>query len=332
MAHIHPVTHRVDIDIDRASVHAGHVRRVATLDPMARVPNLELEPSDTVLVARAGDAAAIGRVRLERHDPDAEAALWGALRQHWLMPFAVGDDAEVAWDRLLNRWCSSLEEVAGARDLDSAAMVTVASQDTILTRPLVHHGFAPLVNLALRHRRVAPGSGVPPDVSPRDARVRLARDEDVEEMVEMAVALQRHDASFGMVTERPSAHATLRSSIASHRDRCPDWSWVVDASGGRLAGFVTVDPPEHTASWIAALATVEPVACLGNLFVRPAARRAGIGAALAATAHRALDAAGVATTLLHHAVPSALSAPFWARQGYRPLWTTWQRRPAVMIA
>jgi hypothetical protein len=26
-----------------------------------------------------------------------------------------------------------------------------------------------------------------------------------------------------------------------------------------------------------------------------------------------------------------LSAPFWSQQGYRPLWTTWEARPASAI-
>ena len=42
-------------------------------------------------------------------------------------------------------------------------------------------------------------------------------------------------------------------------------------------------------------------------------------------AHAHLDASGVATTVLHHAVPNPLSAPFWARQGYRPVLTQWVR-------
>jgi len=57
-------------------------------------------------------------------------------------------------------------------------------------------------------------------------------------------------------------------------------------------------------------------------------RGRGIGTVLAAHAHREADSAGVAITLLHHALPSPLSAPFWASQGYRPLWTVWEARPA----
>ena len=33
-------------------------------------------------------------------------------------------------------------------------------------------------------------------------------------------------------------------------------------------------------------------------------------------------------TLLHYEQLNPLSVPFWSRQGYRPLWTTWQATPA----
>ena len=44
-----------------------------------------------------------------------------------------------------------------------------------------------------------------------------------------------------------------------------------------------------------------------------------------------LDAAGVAVTLLHHSQVNPLSAPFWYRMGYRPLWTSWEARPATAL-
>jgi len=43
------------------------------------------------------------------------------------------------------------------------------------------------------------------------------------------------------------------------------------------------------------------------------------------------DARGVDTTLLHYAQLNPLSAPFWNRMGYRPLWTGWEVRPAASL-
>jgi hypothetical protein len=36
-------------------------------------------------------------------------------------------------------------------------------------------------------------------------------------------------------------------------------------------------------------------------------------------------------TLLHYSQMNPLSAPFWHRMGYRPLWTTWEARPAASL-
>ena len=70
------------------------------------------------------------------------------------------------------------------------------------------------------------------------------------------------------------------------------------------------------------------MAYLATMAVRPDERGYGVGTALLAGLHRELDAAGVAVTLLHHAVLNPLSAPFWSRMGYRPLWVSWEIRPA----
>jgi GNAT superfamily N-acetyltransferase len=63
------------------------------------------------------------------------------------------------------------------------------------------------------------------------------------------------------------------------------------------------------------------------MYVDPGARSAGIGSMLHAVADRMLVEAGAEFTLLHHELVNPRSTPFWCRQGYRPLWTTWFRRP-----
>ncbi len=64
-----------------------------------------------------------------------------------------------------------------------------------------------------------------------------------------------------------------------------------------------------------------PSAYLATMFVRPGERASGVGATLVKRAHHELDAQGVEITLLHHSQVNPLSAPFWNRMGYRPLWT-----------
>ena len=52
-------------------------------------------------------------------------------------------------------------------------------------------------------------------------------------------------------------------------------------------------------------------------------------ATLAARLHREIEDARVAVTLLHYEQTNPLSVPFWSQQGYRPLWTSWETRPAA---
>jgi predicted GNAT family acetyltransferase len=85
------------------------------------------------------------------------------------------------------------------------------------------------------------------------------------------------------------------------------------------------------ATWIAPLAEAAPVAYLLLAGVQPGQRGRGVGAALTARLHDDVAAAGVQVTLLHYAQVNPLSAPFWSQQGYRPLWTVWEARPASTV-
>lgn len=67
------------------------------------------------------------------------------------------------------------------------------------------------------------------------------------------------------------------------------------------------------------------------MYLRPRDRGAGIGAALVSRVHDVLDTRGIDVTLLHYAQVNPLSAPFWHRMGYRPLWTIWEARPAAAL-
>lgn len=325
MAELHAVTH--EVTVDHASVHAGHVRRLAAADPLVAVPPWDATAADTVLVARAGDAAVVATQRLDEHAPDDDASLWGALRSLTLRPFADGHDVEVAWSRLLNRWCATFPDHAEPGDLETAATVTIASHDLALTSALAHHGFAPMVSLVVRPRpgaRPSEEASTPPLA---DVPIRRVRDHDLPQLIELAVDLHAYDARFGMLTARENTRELLATMMAGRLERSRELSWVVDAGDGILA-YLQADPPPLS-GWVAPLVAASPVAYLNALYVAPSARGRGLGAALTAVAHRELDAAGIEATLLHQAVPNPRSAPFWARQGYRPLWTTWQRRPAV---
>jgi ribosomal protein S18 acetylase RimI-like enzyme len=92
--------------------------------------------------------------------------------------------------------------------------------------------------------------------------------------------------------------------------------------------MVQVQLPEQ-AGWIKPYVTASRVGYLSSLAVAEAARSSGVGTALAGHAHQVFDEAGADVVLLHHALANPRSTPFWYAQGYRPLWTYWQRRPAI---
>src|SRR2546423_5538938 len=76
---------------------------------------------------------------------------------------------------------------------------------------------------------------------------------------------------------------------------------------------------------------LQPITVIAARPARPGDRGGGVGEALVRHLHAGLAARGVGTTLLHYPQPNPLSAPFWSRMGYRPLWTGWEVRPAASL-
>jgi hypothetical protein len=136
----------------------------------------------------------------------------------------------------------------------------------------------------------------------------------------------RFDAHFAGVVERPSTAAALRREAAGLLAGPECWTWLAERDGS-VTGMVAAQRPE-AAGWIAPMVRQAPAAYLMFGFVLPTERASGTGAALTARLHREIEAAGVAVTLLHYEQTNPLSTPFWSRQGYRPLWTSWETRPA----
>ncbi len=136
----------------------------------------------------------------------------------------------------------------------------------------------------------------------------------------------RWAAQFGSARERPSTLPAIRRELDRVLADYPSWAWVAGPAGDPH-GLLLVQPPPRS-QWVERLTSRDPVAYLTCLVIAPGRRSGGVGAALVGHAHDALDAAGVDITLLHYASLNPLSGPFWHRCGYRPLWATWQARPA----
>jgi hypothetical protein len=50
-----------------------------------------------------------------------------------------------------------------------------------------------------------------------------------------------------------------------------------------------------------------------------------------ARVHQELRTGGATGTYLYYNPTNPLASVFWHRQGYRPLWTTWEVRPAAAL-
>ena len=198
------------------------------------------------------------------------------------------------------------------------------SLDITGIQPLLRHGFQPLTVIAARTR---PASGTPQ--TPRGAHgvtIRAAGPKDEEQVLDLELRLIRYDMHFGGPVWRTATARLVRDEIRTSLARTVTWTWLAERNG-RAVGLLVAQPPQD-AGWIAGMTSLPEAAYLQTMFVDDTERGTGVGAALVRNLHAGLDGKGVAITLLHHSQVNPLSAPFWYRMGYRPLWTSWEARPA----
>lgn len=307
--------------VDLSALAQGQAARLSRIDRYLPVPAV-IAPSDggVVLTATAGPSVAAGQARTINVDPADFFATFSALTAHSLTVQADGPDPASAVDELIRTWREHLYARYGLTEADSAATVTLASRDTSIIPAMVAHGFSPSSVLALRR-------GTTPPTAPAadELQIRAARPADLESVVALQMEALRFDAQLGVGRIRESTEATVRRSLFESLAR-GDGTRMLAELDGAAVGLVIVDLPEH-ATWVAHLISRAPVAYLECLSVSQQARSGGIGSALVAAAHRRIEDSDGAVTVLHHALANPLSAPFWAFQGYRPLWTSWVAEP-----
>ncbi|MEU3202867.1 GNAT family N-acetyltransferase [Streptomyces cyaneofuscatus] len=299
-----------------------HNRRWARID--SRVAPLPTLADDTGLVISHGkDATAAGRIAEYRFGENTYEALWGPLLRHVLQVRVTGQDPAAALDEvlagLLGAPATPGDGPGAEPGTDQAAVLTWPSLDTICAAPLVRHGFAPLTSLV--HRWL---EGLPEAVS--EASVRFALPSDLEWLTGQAEQLHLFESRLGVLPRRPALRALLAEELASALT--DEHSFVlVSVADGVPVGFLHGQFPHG--AWIERQVTTEPTGYLSRLFVVPEARGRSVGRALIAAAHEALRARGARSVLLHHSLHNPLAAPLWARVGYRPVLTTWTRRPGA---
>ena len=256
-------------------------------------------------------------------EPGSLDLTWGAARRFRLTAHVDGPEVAKNLDLLLLAWREHLATGPAAGGEDTAAVVTWPSRDVEGVKVLLRHGLVPLAVVAARV--TAPECAAPPEATAA-TWIRRAGPGDVEAVVRLGLETIRFDAHFGVVTERPGTAAALRAAAARALAGHQPWVWLAERDG-TPAGMIWAQEPGDAGS-VAAMTSLAPAAYILLAGVTVKNRGRGIATALAARAHHDIGVAGVAVTLLHYAVSNPLSAPFWARQLYRPLWTIWQTRPA----
>lgn len=323
----------------------GHNARMAELDallPAGPVPAVTAPPGAEPAGAEPayGTTAeelltvpgAAGVARSTAVDPESMESCWGTLRIHSLVRARAGPDrdgpgAVSAMAALLSRWQTHVTAQPLDGHGESSAVLTWPSRDTAMTRLFLSHGLLPAVVVAVR----AAGRPMAPAPLPAGVTIRPLAGRDVDGAAALQLAVVAWDSQFGGVHVRPSTPARSRDEVLAQLGQDPVTAWVAERAG-QVAGYVSIEWPGH-AGWVAGLVAGDHsrTAYLGCMSVETGLRSGGIGAALAAHVHGRLDAAGVQRTLLHYAALNPLSAPFWARCGYRPLWTAWEAIPHTAL-
>ena len=277
-----------------------------------------------------GRPAGLGVCRHQFVPADTLNQTWGTADRFSLTLRLRGPDTSAALDELLGQWRDHLAGLPEAAVADTAAMITWPARDVSGVNALLRRGMQALTVVAVRAAETAVSGGPAgaPDgkVTSAGLVIREAGPPDLDAVTEFEMGVIRFDAQFGAAIIRPATEALVRAETQAALTARPAWAWLAERDG-RPVGLVHVQPPQHS-SWIAGMTAPGVTVYLQTMFVRPGERGSGVGAALVRYVHGVLDARGIQTTLLHYALMNPLSAPFWNRMGYRPLWTGWEVRPA----
>ena len=295
--------------------------RFARLDPLLVATAAE-PAGEPMSVALPSGRRVAGVLTRTVHGPGAPTSLWAARDAWELFPF-VGDDPAVGLHALLAAWRRLMDQGARPGE-DSSCVVTWPSRDAEGSGVLLRHGFVPLSVLAVRQSPAMPS---PAEQPPPGLVIRRAAARDVETAVGLALAEMSYSAMVGGTIVRPDA-ADIKRAALRYRIGNGDPVWLVERDGvavGLAECWVTDSYPgaRHrfpvpTGRW----------GYVNTVSVLPGVRDAGVGRALMALVHRELYRVGVTGTYLYYNPPNPLSSVFWPRQGYRPLWTIWETRPA----
>ncbi|SFW88246.1 GNAT family N-acetyltransferase [Amycolatopsis australiensis] len=297
---------------------AAHRARFAAVDAL-------LPPAAPPAEGRRLDAATADGTRvtgvLQRHrlGPGDVPMLWSAADVWQLFPY-IGDTGTEGADLLLRRLKDVLaEEAAGD---DSACLVVWPSRDAEAIRAFLDHGLVPLGALGVR-------TAAPAEADP-GVTVRRAGPADFAAALELATATFDYTglvAAARRVNTAELLAPSLRDALAEEEPAV----WLAEEDGElrALAHCAWVDATETNAA--GELLPAGRWGYVNNVVTAAGRRGGGLGRALMARVHRELHAGGATRTYLYYNPTNPLSSVFWHRQGYRPLWTSWEVRPASAL-
>ncbi|MEV4315264.1 GNAT family N-acetyltransferase [Actinocrispum sp. NPDC049592] len=285
----------------------------AELDP--QLPAAVRPPDGDVITAAlpTGERVA-GILTTTSVAPDSTTSLWSAL-QVWELHPMIGANGMT---ELLAQWSTMMGRRAPGAD--SACLVTWPSRDAAATRAFLAHGMVPLSTLAIRT-----GGALLP--SPGNVRVRRARPKDIAVALPLAMAELEYSAQVGGSVLRPGAREIKRTALTRHITQ-GDPVFLAERDGIAVGLAECWFSDSAAGSWSETRMRHGHWGYVNSLSVAPDARGEGVGRELMSVVHRELAADGAVNTFLYYNPPNPLSTVFWARQGYRPLWTIWEIRPA----
>lgn len=291
---------------------AAQASLFGALDP--ELPSVRTPPAGTTLVATDGRVGRFaGTVITHTFPPGTLGSLWSAHTVHELTP-VVGDDPDQGMRALITSFDEWL--AANTTEGESSALVIWPSRAVASTRALLEAGFTPLSVVGVRRAATAEvraATGI---------TIRPATTADLDELIPVAMAEHDFAVTVGGAFDRPDARELRRSILAARlARRTPIW---VALQRGVIVGMAECDWTDVTeGTWSASKLKAGRWAHISSLSVLPGARGRGIGAALVGTAHQHFAEHPV---YLYYHLTNPLSSVFWPRRGYRPLWTSWEKR------
>ncbi|ASO19641.1 GNAT superfamily N-acetyltransferase [Actinoalloteichus hoggarensis] len=298
-----------------------HPTDLVALDPL--LPERSRRPPGPTIHAALPDGSRVAGVRVvTEHRPGSTATLWSARWSCSLTPLL--DVAEPAGlHALLSVWRAELDRLAPPEQ-DSSCEITWPSRDVAGSRVLLDHGLVPLTVLAVRSAGRLTRSTVVPGLT-----VRRAGPADLDAALALSVSEARYSSLVGGTMLRPDLVDLKRASLGARlAGDAPVWLAERDGLPVGLAecAWNTVGSDDREGRLRPGIWGY--VNCLS---VTPELRGSGVGSMLVDTVHRYFLATGASGTYLYYNPANPLSAVFWPRQGYRPLWTVWEVRPASAL-